>query len=351
MLELKRFNKGVKITRTQRATMKDVAGRAGVTIGTVSHVINHTASISAETTRRVMDAIEELNYVPNSLARNMRTKTNHRIGLMIPNLTNNFYAKIASSFVDLADQYKYTVFIMGYEYSLDRERDGLRSLMEYNVGTVVIANGFGDEQFIRELLEKGIHVILADRRTDIEGVSYVEYDNRKVYRDVIRLLKEKGYRSIGYISEPLDLINISDRYYGCKEAMEEQGYELKPEHTYISDRFCLDNMRNGYLYMKDLLERKARQELPDALIASSDLLAIGIMRAFVEAGLHVPEDIGVVGCDNLQISGYTQPRLTTVAQDREQLSREIWRMILAKDDGEKVANVTLPQELIIRESC
>lgn len=178
-------------TKTQRPTMKDVAERAGVTIGTVSHVINHTASISEETTRRVQDAIEELNYVPNSLARNMRMKTNHRVGLMIPNLTNDFYARIASSFVDLADLHKYTVFIMGYEYSLDRERDGLRSLMEHNVGTVVIANGFGDEQFIRELLDKGIDVILADRRTDIEGVSYVEFDNRAAYRDVAALLKKK----------------------------------------------------------------------------------------------------------------------------------------------------------------
>ena len=139
--------------------MKDVADRAGVTIGTVSHVINHTASISEETTRRVRKAIEELNYVPNNIARNMRAKTNNRVGLMIPNLTNNFHASIASLFVDLADQNNYVVHIMGYEYSVDREKDELRSLMEYNVGTIVIVNGFGDEKFIDELLDRGIQML------------------------------------------------------------------------------------------------------------------------------------------------------------------------------------------------
>lgn len=337
--------------KTLRATMKDVADRAGVTIGTVSHVINHTASISEETTRRVRKAIEELNYVPNNIARNMRAKTNNRVGLMIPNLTNNFHASIASLFVDLADQNNYVVHIMGYEYSVDREKDELRSLMEYNVGTIVIVNGFGDEKFIDELLDRGIHVILADRRTNMQGVSYVEYDNKRVYRDIISMLKGKGYRSIGYISEALDIINIYDRYWGFQKAMEEFGYQVNPEHIYISKRFCLDNAKNGYLYVKELLEKKKREELPDVFIASSDLLAIGVMRALYEAGYKVPGDFGVIGCDDLQISAFTQPGLTTISQDRERLCQELWKMILAKNRGEQVENVVLPQKMILRESC
>lgn len=337
--------------KSRRATMKDVAERAGVTIGTVSHVINHTASISEETTRRVQQAIKELHYVPNVLARDMRTKTNNRVGLLIPNLTNNFHARIASSFVNLADQNKYVVYILGYEYSVEREKYELLSLMEYNVGTIVIVNGFGDEPYIRELLDRGIHVILADRRTEIEDVSYVEFDNKKVYRELIPFLQERGYRSIGYISEPLDLINVKDRYDGWIEAMETCGCPVDQKYIYISKRFCLDNARNGYLYVKELLKNKRREELPDVFIASSDLLAVGVMRALYEAGYQVPGDIGVVGCDNLQISEYLQPGLTTIMQDRELLSQELWKMILAKNNGEDVENVVLPQSLIIRESC
>ncbi|MDO4274752.1 MAG: LacI family DNA-binding transcriptional regulator [Eubacteriales bacterium] len=339
------------IQKNNRATMKDVANLAGVTIGTVSHVINHTASISQETTRRVLDAIAELHYVPNTMARNMRSKTNHRVGLMIPNLTNNFHARIASNFVDLADKYKYIVYIMGYQYSLEREKKDLRSLMEYNVGTVVIVNGCHEEEYIRKMLDRGIDVILADRHSDIEGVPCVEFENCRVYREIIHVLKEKGYSSIGFISEPLVLTNLKDRFGAYKQGLRENGYELNEDHIFISERLCLDNTKNGYLYMKELLQNRCREELPQVFLATSDLLAIGILRAITEAGYRVPEDFGIVGCDNLQISGYMQPRLTTVMQDRELLSKELWKMILAKDNGEKVENIVLPQKLILRESC
>lgn len=337
--------------KNSRATMKDVANRAGVTIGTVSHVINHTASISQETTKRVLDAIAELHYVPNTMARNMRSKTNHRVGLMIPNLTNNFHARIASNFVDLADRNKYIVYIMGYQYSLEREKKELRSLMEYNVGTVVIVNGCGEEEYIKKLLDRGIDVILADRHSDIEGVPCVEFENCRVYREIIQMLKKKGYRSVGFISEPLVLTNLKDRFRGYEQGLKENGYEWNPNHIFVSERLCLDNTKNGYLYMKELLETKSREQLPQVFLATSDLLAIGILRAIIEAGYRVPEDFGIVGCDNLQISGYMQPRLTTVMQDRELLSLELWKMIMAKNNGEKVNNVVLPQRLIVRESC
>lgn len=341
----------MKKKRNYRATMKDVANRAGVTIGTVSHVINHTASISQETTRRVLEAISELHYVPNTMARNMRSKTNHRVGLMIPNLNNNFHARIASTFVDLADRNQYIVYIMGYEYSREREQKELRSLMAYNVGTIVIVNGCGDEDSIRELVDRGVDVILADRRAQIEGVSYVEFENRTIYRQAVQMLREKGYRSIGFISEPLTLTNLKDRFLGYQEGLKENGYAIRDEHIFISERLCLDNTRNGYYYMKELLEQRSREELPDAFLMTSDLLAIGVLRAITEAGYQVPKDFGIVGCDNLQISGYMQPRLTTIMQNRELLCDELWKMILAKDKGEKVENIVLPQHLVIRESC
>lgn len=341
----------MKKKRNYRATMKDVATRAGVTIGTVSHVINHTAPISDETTKRVLEAISELHYVPNTMARNMRSKTNHRVGLMIPNLNNNYHARIASTFVDLADRNQYIVYIMGYEYSLERELKELQSLMAYNVGTIVIVNGCGEEDYIRELVDRGVDVILADRHADMEGVSYVEFENRSIYRQTVHMLKEKGYRSIGFISEPLVLTNLQDRFEGYREGLLENGYEFREDHIFISERLCLDNTRNGYLYMKELLEQRKREELPDAFIMTSDLLAIGVLRAVIEAGYQVPRDFGLIGCDNLQISGYMQPRLTTIMQDREQLCHELWKMILAKDHGEKVDNIVLPQSLVIRESC
>lgn len=337
--------------KSYRATMKDVARKAGVTVGTVSHVINHTAHISEETTKRVCDAIKALDYVPNNIARSMRKKVNKHVGLMIPNLTNDFHSRIASCFVDMAAEYKYIVHIMGYEYSLERELDEMRSLLEYNVGTVVIVNGEKDEQAISELVEKGVHVILVDRRTDMKEVPYIEFDNRKTYRKMVGALKERGYKSIGFICEPLKIINLVDRYEGYLEGLKENGYLFNPDHVYISEQLYLDYMKNSYLYMKDVFATRKREELPDVFVVTSDLLAIGTMRAIHEAGYSVPKDFGVIGCDNLLIAGYTYPRLSTVEQNRKLLCQNIWNMILTLEEGKKPENIVLPQEIIWRESC
>mgnify|MGYP001040175970 CR=1 FL=1 len=179
----------------RRATMKDVARRAGVTIGTVSHVINGTAPISEETTARVREAIRELNYVPNLAARHMRRKEKRQIGLLIPKLDNNFYARIASVLMEDAYQEDYTVLMLSYEYSSEKEKRGLVNMVQNDTETIVIVNGEDDENSIRKLVASGVHVILADRRSTIPGTSYIAYDNHQVLLETIGFLKQKGYQS------------------------------------------------------------------------------------------------------------------------------------------------------------
>ncbi|MBU9726384.1 LacI family DNA-binding transcriptional regulator [Diplocloster modestus] len=335
----------------RRTTIKEVAVRAGVTIGTVSHVINGTAPISPETTERVREAVRELDYKPNPMARYMRSKKSRMIGLMIPNLNNSFYSQVASTFMEMADADGYTVLILGYEYSTEREKKELESLVQNNVDAVVVVNGHDDEEAIDRLTRQGISVILADRRMEGRKIPYIQYDNRKILDQVVSMLKEKGYRSIGFISEKLDLTNLQDRFEGYKKVLGAHGYEFRQEHVFISEKLCLDNMRAGYQFTKDLLQGYKKEELPEAFLASSDLLAIGMLRAFLEAGYQVPGDFGVVGYDNLPIAGFVHPRLTTVNQDRELLGKELWRMTRARIEDGIVENVTLQQELIIRESC
>ena len=168
--------------KNRRATMKDVARRAGVTIGTVSHVINGTAPISEETTARVREAIRELNYVLNLAARHMRRKEKRQIGLLIPKLDNNFYARIASVLMEDAYQEDYTVLMLSYEYSSEKEKRGLVNMVQNDTETIVIVNGEDDENSIRKLVASGFHVILADRRSTIPGTSYIAYDNHQVLR-------------------------------------------------------------------------------------------------------------------------------------------------------------------------
>lgn len=335
----------------KRPTVKDVAEKAGVTIGTVSHVINGTAPISEQTMLRVRQAIKELDYVPNSAARNIRKKESNLVGMLVPKLTNNFYSLMASTFMDEADKENIMVMLIGYGYSREREERELHSLLETNVGTVIIVNSFGDDDYIRYLVNRGIHVILADRRTSIRNVSSVEYDNKKVLLGVMEHLRKKGYRSVGYLSESLTINNLMDRFEGYKEALEKYGYEYRENHVFISDAFHQDHMENGYWYTKKMLREHRREELPEAFIISSDMIAVGAMRAIREAGYEIPGDFGIVGFDDVEIASYIQPPLTTVRQDRVLMGKELWRLTKAGREGMPVEKVHLPQELIIRESC
>lgn len=335
----------------KRTTIKDVAARAGVTIGTVSHVINETATISDQTAERVREAIKELDYVPNNAARNMRVKDKKVIGLLIPKLSNNFYSGIISSFMERANRDNYIVLIVSYEYSLQKEKEAINTLIKNNVGVVIVFNGCGDEKYIRSMIDKDVGIIFADRRTDMEDVSYVQFENKKVMSDAVGYLKEKGYKKIGYISEPLSIINIKDRYDGYVEALSEHGFEFTEENVYISESFVKGHMKNGYLYTKQLLEKKERVDLPDAFIASSDSLAIGVIKAIREKGYKIPGDFGVVGCDNIDFGIYMEPSLTTIDQDRNKMEEGMWELIENHESGMKPKHITLDQKLIIRESC
>lgn len=338
--------------KEKRTTITQVAQKAGVTIATVSHVINGTAPISEETKKRVREAIEELQYVPNATAKALRSRRKTSIGLMIPNLNNNFHSKVTSVFVEEAYKEGYSVQIHGYEYSLEREKRELERLERNDIGTVVIFNGAGDEERIRRFLKKEIPVILVDRSTTLPDVPYIRFDNHKIMSEIVSMLKEKGYNRIGFFSEPVVLTNLQDRLEGYKEALARYGYAYRPEDIYIKEDLCLDNLRNGYRFMKEILQSKKKEELPDAWIASSDLLAIGLMRAMDECGYRVPADFGVVGFDNIEVSGFVNPRLTTVEQDQVLLGKKLMELVKKVNQKEKnVEIITLEQKLIVRNSC
>ena len=335
----------------KRATIKDVAKKAGVTIGTVSHVLNGTASISRETTERVRQVVHELGYVPNASARNMRKKHNRMIGLLVPKISNYYYSQLSSVFMNEAAKDGYTVMLLSYEYSLDREKEEIRNLIENNVEAIVIVNGSRDEESIRDAIDKKLKIVLADRRTDLADVPYVEFENKVEIIKAVRLLKQKGYRSVGFLSESLDLSNLQDRYEGYKLALQENGYEYRADYVYISDEFRQDHLEQGYCFIKKLLSEKTEEELPEAFFISSDMMALGIIKGMEESGYRIPEDFGIISYDDLQVAAFSRPALTTIRQDRHILGRTLWDITRKKVMGMEVENIRLPQKLVVRESC
>lgn len=334
----------------ERVTMKEVAKRAGVTIGTVSHVINGTASISAETKQRVWDVIEETHYTPNPMASYMRSKKSKIIGLLLPDLNNHFFAKTASEFTALAYENGYTVLILENGYSLEKEKQNIQILIRNNADAVFVMCGFHDESLLEELLKRKKTVIFADRDSDAEAIPCIQFDNHKIMMEIVSLAKEKGCDSVGFLCETLELTNLKERFAGYRQALAANGYSYRPEHVFLSETLRMNHIQNGYAYMKEILQTHKREELPKAWITSSDLSALGAIRAFEEAGYQVPKDFLIVGWDNLEVSEFISPKLTTVLQDQKKLGREMWKLFLKSMKGESVQRIILEQELIQRES-
>ena len=338
--------------KSRSVTIRQVAERAGVTIGTVSHVINGTATISAETTARVREAIRELNYVPNITARSLRSKRNKMLGILVPNLNNSFYSRILSTFTDLAFAEGYVVQIFGYEYSVEKEIQILNTLANDSLDLVIIMNGSGDEEGIRRLREAGKQVILADRNAVSEEASSICFDNRQGIAQAIRLLKDKGCQTVGYLSEPLALSNVQERFEAYRDSMLAEYGCVRREYVYFCDDFRLDALNSGYQYMKRVLEQNDRETLPDAFLATSDLLAIGAIRACRECGYRVPEDFGFISFDNLDISSFVSPALTTIEQNQVAMGKALFKLVQeVRGSNNAHKHIVLPQTLVIRESC
>lgn len=196
----------------KRATITQVAKHAGVSVGTVSNYLNGTAGVSHDRAARIQQAIDVLDYIPDTLASSLRRKDSTAIHVLTPHLDSAFYTNTISALMHDAYEAGYTVHISGYEYSSEIERQQLRALESSKPGTsIIIFNGFDDLTEIKRLAKKQIHVIMADRREIPGYTSSVIFDNRRVPFEIICLLKNRNYKRIGLFTEPTKLQNIRER--------------------------------------------------------------------------------------------------------------------------------------------
>ena len=338
-------------TKSVRVTMQDVAKQANVTIGTVSHVINGTAKISEETTRRVNEAIQLLNYRPNPHAQALRKARAKSIGCLIPDITTNFYSNFFSSFVEHAYQNSYSVSVINFQHNPKYEMAEIENMIAKNVDAILIYNGFDDNAGLEMIQQANIPLILIDRHQ--EGFSCISFNNAQTIENVIHLLKASGHTKIGYLSESIIIQNINDRYIGYITGMQKNGLETDLRNVLINPHPEVDTLSIGYRLMKKRLSVGGLNNLPSAYIASSDLIAFGAMRAIREAGLSIPNDISIIGCDNLQMTEFVDPPLTTIWQSYQDVAAQTWRTVCAllEDPDSKPTVSYLPQHLIIRKSA
>lgn len=334
-------------------TMDDVARTARVAKSTVSHVINGTASISDETRKAVQQAIRKLNYRPNSLARRLRQKRTAMIGLIIPDIGNEFYGQIARGAMNAAYKNQHAVALCSTQYDLPREGLEVNRLLEARVDGILFVGGFGEPENLRGIRKANIPIVFMDRRDLLSGISSVEYNNKDAIGMIVRRMVKAGYRRIGYLSEPLTAINLEDRFAGYKAGLAEHDLPFDKSIVYLRKSLQTEKSENAQRAMSDILAGHSRRKLPEALICTSDLIAIGAIKAIHAHGLQVPADIAVTGFDNIPSASFVVPTLTTVAQDGDTMGRLATEMLL-----EVIANpasaahvVKLEPQIIVRDSC
>jgi LacI family transcriptional regulator len=326
-------------------TIRDVAKAAGVSLTSVSHVINHTRVVSEDIQERVRKAIEETGYRANVLARSLRRGQTHTLGLVLPDSSNPFFAETGREIEQAAFQAGYSVILCNTENDVAKERLYVNVLVGKQVdGLIFVATG-DESDSLTSLLGMGIPVVAVDRDLPHGMLDTVLSDNRGGARSAVQHLLDLGHVRIGCIAGPRDLATSVERLEGYRQALDEAGLRRNE----FLERTGDFRAKSGLACARELLALPAR---PTAIFACNDLMAMGVLRAAAELDLRVPEDLAVVGFDDIELASYTMPSLTTVAQPKAEIGRTAVALLLDRIDvkDRPARRQMLPTSLLIRKS-
>lgn len=339
-----RFPEGKKYM--QKVTIRDVADVAKVSTTTVSHVINKTRFVEKPTEQRVLKAINELGYMINGVARGLRSGRTNIIGLVLPDVSNPFFAEFARLIEDYGFETGYTVILCNSDNHIDKQRAYLNLLISTGVDGIIYISSGGDNESIDMLKKHHMPFVFADRELP-EGISdTVLIDNEQGGYDATCHLIGRGHCEIACIIGPDNLAPSMDRQKGYMRALEDHGIRYNPDLV-IKGNFDIRSGTDAFELMY------ARSVVPTAVFATNDMMAIGWIEAAQRRGYLIPNDISVVGFDNIQLSSLISPSLTTVAQPIEAISHQIIDLIIKRistSDVIKASRIVLKTSLIIRES-
>jgi LacI family transcriptional regulator len=307
-------------------TIRDVAERAGVSVATVSHVINGTRKVASETAERVQRAMEELDYQPNAVAQSLRTRVTHAIGVVVSDITNPFFATLVRGAEDAAREHGYSLLICNTSETLENERIYLRLLAQRRVDGLLLAPTGKNDELIHRLLRHGMHVVVIDRKLENVSAPGVFSENEEGAYKATAYLLEQGHRRIGIILGLPDVSAINERFQGYQRALADHGLEEGPG--------LIAYGRSQVAGGKEACLALLRQESPPtAVFATNNLMTVGVMLAIRELGLSCPEDVSVVGFDDFDWMEIFDPPLTTVTQQPYRIGYEGVELLLGGVNG------------------
>lgn len=327
-------------------TMKDIARSLGVSTTTVSKVVNGHSDISEKTRKEVMDKIAEMGYVPNMLAMNLRRSRANMVALVLSDLSKPYYGRVIEGYECVLEEAGYQTITFSSMENRDREDRFIRRIASMNMAGIIIDPAQNSDPAQTALKNAGIPYVFSNRFPDDDSGYYVAADNVLAgYLATMHLLEKKPGAPVFCVNGPSHISPTVTRYRGYRKALEEKKLPLFDGHLF-ENCFGLDE---AYEIGRRIA---ASAKPPFSVFCATDQFAVGIVRALHDSGLRIPEDVGVIGVDDIDMAQYIIPALTTVALPKARIGEMSARMLIDLIEGREVENprILLKPELIVRET-
>ncbi len=324
--------------------IRTVAERANVSIATVSRTINHVPTVNAKMAKRVWEAIRELNYFPNSQARALVSGRTRLLGLIVSEITNPFFPELIQGFEDIAVENGYEILVSSTNYDPRRMSLCIRRMLERKAEGVAVMTFGIEEPLLEQFAERNVPLVFVDIGPDRPGISLLKVDYHHGIRQGVQHLAALGHRNIGFITGPARLHSAQSRLAAFSKSLTEcgitinQGWIVEGDHT----------LEGGIRAMERLLETP---KLPTAVMCSNDMTAIGVLHKVYRAGLRVPDDLSIIGFDDIQMARVTIPPLTSIQMSRLDLARAAVNALRAHVEHTPThREYKIDTKLVVRES-
>ena len=330
---------------TGRASIRDVAARAGVSVTTVSHTLNATRFVSDAAKAKVHEAAHALGYVPSEIARGLKHNTTRTLGMLVPNNSNPYFAEIIRGVEHHCYGAGYSLLLCNSNDDVQQQTDHLRVLAERRVDGIVLVASGDDDSIVASCKDLRLPLVLVDREIDSIAVDLIEVDHAAGGELATAHLLSLGHKRVACIGGPSDLRPSLQREAGWRRALDSAGIAPRADELVRGDF----GPESGAAAMRRLLQSSQR---PTAVFICNDMMAIGALHAAHEAGIDVPRELSVVGFDDIELAAYTSPPLTTVAQPKEAIGTGAAGLLLERlrDGRTEPRSAILQPELHLRAS-
>ncbi|MGC2399702.1 MAG: LacI family DNA-binding transcriptional regulator [Acidobacteriaceae bacterium] len=325
--------------------IRTVAQLADVSIATVSRTINRVSTVNPRMAKRVWEAIKQLDYFPNTQARALVSGRSRLLGLIVSEITNPFFPELIQGFEDIAVEHGYEILIGSTNYDPRRMSLCIRRMLERRAEGVAVMTFGVEKPLLEQLAERNVPLVFVDVGPERPGISLLRVDYRHGIQQAVEHLASLGHRDIGFISGPRRLHSAQSRLTAFTKSVEECGLKTNPAWLLEGDH----TMEGGTGAMEQLLKRSP---MPTAVMCSNDMTAIGVLHKLYRAGLKVPDDLSVIGFDDIHIAQVTIPPLTTIQMSCFDLARGAVTALRAhREEGLEPQRIyKIPTRLIVRES-